>query len=105
MLPPEGRGRPGGDPQAQLARGGGVVNWEHLKAFVWLRWRLAMNQWRRAGTFNAVLMIIISVAAVVTAVPLFVGSFALGAFVIPRAAPAHLLYVWDGLVVLFLFFW
>ena len=40
--------------QAQLARGGGVVNWQHLQAFVWLRWRLLVNQWRRAGAVNAV---------------------------------------------------
>ena len=47
LLPAEGRGRPGRDAQAQLARGGGVVNWQHLQAFVWLRWRLLVNQWRR----------------------------------------------------------
>ena len=40
---------PDATPQAELARGGGVVNWEHFKAFVWLRWRLLYNQARRAG--------------------------------------------------------
>ena len=23
------------------------MNWQHLQAFVWLRWRLLWNQWRR----------------------------------------------------------
>ena len=46
-LPPEGGGRPRGDAQAQLARGGRLVNWQHLQAFVWLRWRLLVNQLRR----------------------------------------------------------
>ena len=51
------------------------MNWRHLQAFVWLRWRLLVNQWRRAGAFNAVLMMIVSVAALVMAVPLFIGCF------------------------------
>ncbi|MDR3638565.1 MAG: ABC transporter permease [Isosphaeraceae bacterium] len=81
------------------------MNWEHLKAFVWLRSRLLVNQWRRAGTVNAVLMSIVAVGAIVTAVPLFIGVFALGVYAIPKAAPVHLLYVWDGVIVAFLFFW
>ena len=72
------------------------MNWQHLQAFVWLRWRLLVNQWRRAGAFNAVLMMIVAVAALVTAVPLFIGCFMLGLYLIPKAAPAHLMYAWDA---------
>ena len=46
-----------------------------------------------------------TVGALVTAVPLFVGCFVLGLYAIPRAAPAHLMYAWDGVIVAFLFFW
>ncbi|MFI5457497.1 MAG: hypothetical protein ACHRXM_18800 [Isosphaerales bacterium] len=81
------------------------MNWQHLQAFVWLRWRLLANQWRRAGALNAVLMIIVTVGALVTAVPLFIGCFTLGLYLIPKAAPAHLMYAWDGVVVVFLFCW
>ncbi|HKI20181.1 MAG TPA: hypothetical protein VKA15_19990, partial [Isosphaeraceae bacterium] len=81
------------------------MNWQHLQAFVWLRWRLLVNQWRRAGAFNAVLMMIVSIGALVTAVPLFIGCFMLGLYAIPKAAPVHLLYAWDGLIVAFLSFW
>jgi hypothetical protein len=81
------------------------VNWQHFQAFVWLRWRLLINQWRRGGAINAVLMIILSIAAVVTAVPLFIGCFALGVYLIPKASPAHLMYAWDVLIVGLLFFW
>jgi hypothetical protein len=81
------------------------VNWQHLKAFAWLRWRLSVNQWRRGGTLNAVLMIVVTVVAVCTAVPLLVGSFFLGLYLIPKAQPVYLLYAWDGLVLGFLFFW
>jgi hypothetical protein len=81
------------------------VTWQHLAAFVWLRWRLSVNQWRRAGTVNFVLMMIVAFGALVTAVPLFFGCFALGLYLIPRAQPAHLMYAWDGLIAVFLFFW
>jgi ABC-2 type transport system permease protein len=81
------------------------VNWKHLQAFVWLRWRLLKNQWRRAGAVNAVLMMIVSVGALVTAIPLFIGCFMLGLYAIPEATPAQLMYVADGLIVGFLSFW
>lgn len=81
------------------------MNWQHFQAFVWLRWRMMVNQWRRAGAFNAVLMMVIAVGAVVVAVPLLIGSFALGVYAIPKGTPMHLLYVWDGLIVAFLFTW
>ena len=81
------------------------MNWQHFQAFVWLRWRMMVNQWRRAGAFNAVLMMVIAVGAVVVAVPLLIGSFAMGVNAIPKGTPMHLLYVWDGLIVAFLFTW
>ena len=81
------------------------MNWEHLKAFVWLRWKLLYNQARRAGAVNAVLTVIVVVAAIFTAVPLFIGALMLGLFAIPKAQPAHLMYAWDGVLVAFLFFW
>jgi len=81
------------------------VNWQHLTAFVWLRWRLLANQWRRGGALNAVLMSIVSVGVLVMSVPLGVGSFVLGVYAIPKAAPVHLLYAWDGVILAFLFCW
>jgi hypothetical protein len=81
------------------------VNREHLQTFVWLRWRLLANQWRRAGSINAVLMMVLAVAAVVTAGPLFIGCIALGVFLIPKAEPVYLLYAWDVILVGFTFFW
>ncbi len=81
------------------------MNWQHFTAFVWLRWRLLANQWRRGGAFNAVLMTIMAVGALVVSVPLCIGCFVLGLYAIPKAAPVHLLYVGDGLIVSFLFCW
>jgi ABC-2 type transport system permease protein len=81
------------------------VNWQHLRAFVWLRWRLLFNQWRRAGALNVVLLTILTVGALATAIPLLVGSFMLGTYLIPKATPVQLMYVWDGLIGAFLIFW
>ena len=50
-------------------------------------------------------MMIVAVGALVTAIPLFIGCFMLGLYAIPKAAPAHLMYAWDGVIVAFLFFW
>ncbi|MGO9466410.1 MAG: hypothetical protein ACLQIB_51685 [Isosphaeraceae bacterium] len=81
------------------------MNWQHLQAFVWLRWRLLANQWRRAGALNFILLTIVAIGALVTAIPLLIASFLIGQFAIPRAAPEHLLYAWDAVIVAFLFFW
>jgi ABC-2 type transport system permease protein len=81
------------------------VNWRHFYAFVWLRWRLLVNQWKRAGKVSAVLLGILTVAAVLTVIPLFIGSIVLGLYAIPKAEPAHLMYAWDVLIIVFLSFW
>jgi ABC-2 type transport system permease protein len=81
------------------------VNWEHFKAIVWLRWRLLYNQNRRAGVLNAVLTVIVFVAALLTAIPLFIGCLILGLYAIPKARPEYLMYAADAVVVAFLFFW
>jgi ABC-2 type transport system permease protein len=81
------------------------VNWEHFKAFVWLRWRLLYNQNRKAGVVNAVLTMIVFVGALLAVIPLFIGCFMLGLYAIPKAQPTYLMYAWDGIVVVFLFFW
>ena len=81
------------------------MNWQHLSAFLWLRWRLVVNQSRRAGAVNAVVTMIFIVSAIAVAVPLGIGTFALGVYLLPKAEPEHLLYVWDGVILAFLFAW
>jgi ABC-2 type transport system permease protein len=81
------------------------VNWEHFKAFVWLRWRLLYNQQRRAGALSAAITVIVVIGALLTAIPLFIGCFMLGLYAIPKAAPVHLMYAWDAVAAAFLLFW
>jgi ABC-2 type transport system permease protein len=78
------------------------VNRRHLQTFLWLRWRLAANQWRRGGWLNAWLMIIAAIGAVALAVPLLLGCFMLGVLLLPQVSPLHLMYLWDGLIAAYL---
>ncbi len=50
-------------------------------------------------------MIMLSVAALATAIPLFAGCLWFGLQAIPRALPLHLLAAWDVLLLNFLCFW
>lgn len=81
------------------------MNWQHLRALLWLRWRLLVNQWRRAGAVNAALMTIVTVAVVVMAVPLSIACFFVGCYPLADMAPPNLLFVWDGVIVGFVFIW
>jgi ABC-2 type transport system permease protein len=78
---------------------------QHLQAFLWLRWRLRVNQMKRSGLANTVIQAILAVLLLLAAGVLFVGSLLVGLFVLNEVAPIVLLYVWDGLVVAFLFLW
>jgi hypothetical protein len=81
------------------------VNWRHLLAVVWLRWRILNNQWRRAGSANLIISLVVALVVAASAVPLFIASLVVGLYAIPRVTPLQLMYAWDGLVVGFLFFW
>jgi hypothetical protein len=81
------------------------VNGQHLRAFLWLRWRLRANQLKRGGTANAVLFALLSIGAVLLAIGLFVIFFLVGLLPLRHASPQAVLFVWDGLVAAFLFFW
>jgi hypothetical protein len=78
---------------------------QHFRAFLWLRWRLFVNQLRRAGTANTVILAILLVGALCLSVVFFVSLFLVGLFALGDASPLILMYVWDGLIGFFLFWW
>ncbi len=81
------------------------MNREHLSAVLWLRWRLRVNQFRKAGTLNAALFIAFAVGCAVAAVVLLVVGFLAGVLAL-GGAPAYVhLFVWDGIAVALLFGW
>jgi ABC-2 type transport system permease protein len=81
------------------------VNWQHFQAFMGLRYRLFVNQLRRGGIANVVILTLLAVLVVLLILVSFVGAFLIGFFLLPEASPAVLMYAWDGLVLVFLFMW
>lgn len=81
------------------------MSWTHLRTFVWLRWRLAVNQMRRSGSAGvAVSAIFTALMAAGAVVGLLIG-LAIGMFPMRTAAPRVVMVIWDGAIVGFLFFW
>jgi hypothetical protein len=81
------------------------VNPQHLLAFLWLRWRLLVNQLRRGGIGNAIALGIFIFIGTCFAVGVFVSLFLAGLFLLGSVPPAVVMFVWDGLALAFLFMW
>jgi hypothetical protein len=81
------------------------VNPQHFRAYCWLQWRLRINQLKRGGIANVVVLAILAAGTVLLSLGLFVLFLLIGSFVLPEASPNVLMYIWDGVVVAFLFFW
>ncbi len=81
------------------------MNWAHLKTFVWLRWRLAVNQTRRSGPGGAVVSAIVTVLMTAGGGVTLIVGFLVG-FLALRTGPSRaVMVVWDGAIVGFVFFW
>jgi ABC-2 type transport system permease protein len=81
------------------------VDRDHLRAILWLRWRLSRNQWARSGGIGGIVAAVIGVAAVITATcSLFIG-FLVGDFALAKSSPEVVSLVWLGTILPFLFFW
>jgi len=81
------------------------MNWEQLRAILWLRWRLSRNQFIRGGTLNAVVSLLLTILVALggcgTAVGGIIGGWAAGS----KASPQILLTIMDAVVFAFLVFW
>ena len=69
------------------------MNWEQLRAILWLRWRLTRNQFARAGSLNVVLSIVLLALLLLGAAAFGLGGALLGAFAAAKAPPRVLLYI------------
>lgn len=81
------------------------MNWQHLILILWLRWRLTYNQWRRAGKINAVLTVALVVAGLVSGVLAFFVALIVGCLTLSKAEPDHMMFMWDLIILSFLFLW
>ena len=81
------------------------MNLSHLRTMLWLRWRLSRNQWRRGGSLNAVLMLVVVVVGLALAAVGSIAGIAWGLIGLAPETPEATMLVFDGLVVGFLFMW
>ncbi|MBI5802768.1 MAG: hypothetical protein HZA92_18855 [Verrucomicrobia bacterium] len=81
------------------------MNWPQLQTILWLRLRLARNQFFRGSGLGAVVATVFLAAAVVSGLALFVGGLLVGKFALVGVSSLHLMLVWVGLTVGFIFFW
>src|SRR5262249_43098155 len=70
-----------------------------------LRYRLRVNQLRRGGIVNSVILTLFTALCLVAAVGLFFGGFMLGLLGLPHVRPVAQVWIWDGLIGAFLFSW
>lgn len=81
------------------------MNWQHFRAFLWLRYRLMFNRIRRQGTVATVITTVAIVFCLFQAVLMFVGGWLCGLYLVPKASPLVHLLIWDGMTAVFLFLW
>ena len=81
------------------------MNWEQLRAILWLRWRLTRNQFTRGGQLNAVLSVLLGALLLMGSGVLGIVSIFVGALVVAKTSALVLLVIWDGVVFAFLIFW
>jgi len=81
------------------------VNWEHLKTYIWLRWRLSANQVRRSGPLGAIIAAILTALGALGGIITFIIGLLVGVLALRQAEPWIVMAVWDGFAVGFIFFW
>ena len=81
------------------------MNWEHLKTYIWLRWRLSVNQVRRSGVIGVIISAILTAMMASGGIITFIAGLLVGVLALGRAEPWVMMAVWDGVVAGFIFFW
>ncbi len=76
-----------------------------LKTILWLRWQLSRNQIRKAGRFVMFITTLLTALAGCAVVGALIGGFLAGRYPLARASDDVVMYVIDGIVAGFLFFW
>jgi len=81
------------------------LNWSHLKATLWLRWRILINRVRRAGKLSSTIFGLLIFLGVSLSLGLFALALLIGLEVLHSAEALDLMVAWIGLALAFLFFW
>ena len=81
------------------------MNWHHLRTILWLRWRMSLNQLKRGGIANTIILAFLGVMVLGGSISMFFVALLVGIFALPKASPPLVMYLWDGIVLSFLMFW
>ena len=81
------------------------MNWEHLKTYIWVRWRLSANQVKRSGKLGALIAAILAGLRILGGVLAFIIGLIVGIFALNHAEPRIIMAVWDGVAAGFILFW
>ncbi len=77
----------------------------HFQTFVWLRWRIRVNQLRHGSALGKALAAILLASFAIGCIVLIVAGGVLGV-VVPRLIPhENYFLLWDGIIVLFSIIW
>ncbi len=78
---------------------------DHFQTFLWLRWRIRVNQLSHGSKLGKALAAILLATVVIAGITFFVGGALVGA-IVPRYIPREYYFLmWDGLVAIFVLFW
>jgi hypothetical protein len=77
----------------------------HFWTFVWLRWRIRMNQLSHSSSIGKALAAVFYVCSIASAILLLIASFVLG-IVVPRYVPTESYFlIWDAIALAVGFIW
>jgi hypothetical protein len=76
-----------------------------FRTILWLRWRLAVNQWTRNSGLGSIVATLLGAGATLAALSALATGILVGSTALAKASPDMLLVVWDIVVAVFLFFW
>lgn len=81
------------------------MNLSHLRAILWMRWRILINRVRRGGKVGNALFAILVLLGLLVASGSFALALKLGLKLLPDARPVEVMLAWLGLSLSFLFAW
>ncbi len=77
----------------------------HFQTFVWLRWRIRVNQLRHGSALGKALAAILLTSFAIGCLALIVAACVLGVIVPRLVARENYFLLWDGIIALFSFIW
>lgn len=82
-----------------------MIWWQHLQTFIWLYQRIRSNRMSRASSGSVIVEWILYFLMIFASAATLVAGFLVGALILRQVRATVLMFVWDGVAGVFLFFW